>query len=113
MAIYVSNIVIEQGFDFDTSFQLEDTRTNNFLDLTGCATTAQIRKHSSSTNATAGFAATVSQEDRGIVSIILKASQTVLIKPGRYVYDVKIMTPTGGEYKAVEGSALVRGGVTR
>jgi len=34
MAVYVSNIVIEQGFDFDTSFQLEDTRTNAFLDLT-------------------------------------------------------------------------------
>jgi len=25
MAVYVSNIVIEQGYDFDTSFQLEDT----------------------------------------------------------------------------------------
>ena len=31
MAVYVSNIVIEQGFDFDTSFQLEDTRTNSPL----------------------------------------------------------------------------------
>ena len=27
MAVYVSNIVIEQGYDFDTSFQLEDTRS--------------------------------------------------------------------------------------
>ena len=25
MAIFVSNIVIEQGFDFNTTFQLEDT----------------------------------------------------------------------------------------
>ena len=35
------------------------------------------------------------------------------MKAGRYVYDVKITTPQGGSYKAVEGSALVRGGVTR
>jgi len=35
MAIYVSNIVIEQGFDFDTTFVLEDTLTNDFLDLSG------------------------------------------------------------------------------
>ena len=41
------------------------------------------------------------------------AATTVNIKPGRYVYDVKILTLEGGEYKAVEGSALVRGGVTR
>ena len=48
MAVYVSNITIEQGFDFDTSFQLEDTRTNEFLNLVGAAASAQIRKHSSS-----------------------------------------------------------------
>jgi len=112
MAIYVSNIVIEQGFDFDTSFQLEDTRTNEFLDLVGAATTAQMRKHSSSTTAI-GFAATISQPEKGIISITLTGESSVSIKPGRYVYDVKIMTPNGGEYKAVEGSALVRGGVTR
>ena len=43
MAVYVSNIVIEQGFDFDTSFQLEDTRTNSPLILTDAATTAQLK----------------------------------------------------------------------
>ena len=41
------------------------------------------------------------------------AATTVNIKPGRYVYDVKIFAPGNKEYKAVEGSALVRGGVTR
>ena len=41
------------------------------------------------------------------------AATTVNIKPGRYVYDVKILAPGNKEYKAVEGSALVRGGVTR
>ena len=45
MAVYVSNIVIEQGFDFDTSFQLEDTRTNSPLVLTDATTEAQLRKY--------------------------------------------------------------------
>ena len=45
MAIYVSNIVIEQGYDFDTSFQLEDTRTNSPLILTDVSTEAKFRKH--------------------------------------------------------------------
>ena len=81
MAVYVSNIVIEQGFDFDTSFQLEDTRTNALLDLTGATTLGQIRKSSSSIN--------------------------------KISFDVKIISSGGKEYKAIEGSALVRGGVTR
>ena len=42
----------------------------------------------------------------------MTAAKTLSLKPGRYVYDVKITT-SGKDYKAVEGSALVRAGVTR
>ena len=111
MAVYVSNIVIEQGYDFDTSFQLEDTRTNSPLVLTDASTTAQIRKHYGAVDAVS-LGSTVTSPDLGIISISLTANQTVSLKPGRYVYDVKILN-AGREYKAVEGTALIRGGVTR
>tara|TARA_Y100001973_G_scaffold106347_1_gene183658 strand:- start:1123 stop:1461 length:339 start_codon:yes stop_codon:yes gene_type:complete len=112
MAVYVSNIVIEQGFDFDTSFQLEDTRSNAFLDLTGASATAMLRKNSTSSTAVS-FATTVATPELGIISISLTAANTVLLSPGRHVYDVKIITSGGNEYKAIEGAALVRAGVTR
>ena len=111
MAIYVSNITIEQGYDFDTSFQLEDTRTNEPLYLVGATCEAQLRKsYSSSTKVS--FAASVSDAETGLISITMTAAKTVLLKPGRYVYDVKIVN-AGKDYKAVEGTALVRPGVTR
>ena len=111
MAVYVSNITIEQGYDFDTSFQLEDTRTNAPLYLVGAASTAHLRKSYSSNNSVS-FGKTLSQPENGIISISMAASKTLTLKPGRYVYDVKITT-SGKDYKAVEGSALVRAGVTR
>ena len=111
MAVYVSNIVIEQGFDFDTSFQLEDTRTNSPLILTDATTTAQLRKHYGSSTSVS-LASTITSPDLGIISISLTGTQSVDLKPGRYVYDVKIVN-SGREYKAVEGTALIRGGVTR
>ena len=111
MAVYVSNIVIEQGYDFDTSFQLEDTRTNSPLVLTDASTTGQIRKHYGAVDAVS-LGSTVTSPDLGIISISLTANQSVSLKPGRYVYDVKILN-AGREYKAVEGTALIRGGVTR
>jgi len=111
MAVYVSNIVIEQGFDFDTSFQLEDTRTNSPLILTDVSTEGQLRKHYGASTSVS-FASTVTSPDLGIISISLTASQTVQLKPGRYVFDVKL-TNAGKKYKAVEGAALVRAGVTR
>ena len=111
MAIYVSNITIEQGYDFDTSFQLEDTRTNEPLYLVGATCEAQLRKsYTSSTKVS--FAASVSDAETGLISITMTAAKTVSLKPGRYVYDVKIVN-AGKDYKAVEGTALVRPGVTR
>ena len=102
---------MSKGFDFDTSFQLEDTRTNSPLILTDASTTAQIRKHyGASTSVSLG--STINQSRFGIISISMTANQTVSLKPGRYVYDVKILN-AGREYKIVEGTALLRGGVTR
>ena len=111
MAVYVSNIVIEQGFDFDTSFQLEDTRSNSLLDLSIISTTDLLKKTYSSQSSVT-FISTVSSPTEGIISLSLNADQTAALKPGRYVYDVKIITSAGKELKAVEGSALVRPGVT-
>ena len=111
MAVYVSNITIEQGYDFDTSFQLEDTRTNEPLYLVGAACTAQLRKSYTSSTAVS-FGASVSDADTGLISITMTAAKTVSLKPGRYGYDVKIVN-AGKDYKAVEGTALVRPGVTR
>jgi len=111
MAVYVSNIIIEQGYSFDTYFQLEDTRTNDPLILTGSIAESKIRKNYESLNYVS-FASTIVDPNLGIISISLTENQTTSLKPGRYVYDVKILS---GEkkYKAVEGSALVRAGVTR
>lgn len=111
MAIFVSNIVIEQGFDFQTSFQLEDTRTNTFLQLGISTISGQMRKTYSSSSAVS-FASTISSPDVGLISISLTPDQTSALKPGRYVYDIKIFN-NGKQFKVVEGSALVRAGVTR
>ena len=111
MAIYVSNITIEQGYDFDTSFQLEDTRTNEPLYLVGATCEAQLRKSYTSSTAVS-LGASVSDAETGLISITMTAAKTVTLKPGRYVYDVKIVN-AGKDYKAVEGTALVRPGVTR
>jgi 4-hydroxy-3-methylbut-2-en-1-yl diphosphate synthase IspG/GcpE len=112
MAVYVSNIVIEQGYDFETSFQLEDTRTNSPLDLSGTISEGQLRKHYTASTAVS-FASSVTDPLGGTITISLTNDQTANLKSGRYVYDIKIISSAGKEYKAVEGAALVRAGVTR
>lgn len=85
--------------------------TKSPLVLTDASTEAKMRKYYGSSTAVS-FASTVTSPDLGIISISLTGTQSISLKPGRYVYDVKISN-SGREYKAVEGTALVRGGVTR
>ena len=100
--VYVSNIVIEQGFDFDTSFQLEDTRTNSSLDLTDASVSGQLRKHYGSSTAVS-FGSTITSPDLGILSISLTGTQSLSLKPGRYVYDIKITNANSKNTKAWKG----------
>jgi hypothetical protein len=116
MAVYVSNIVIEQGFDFSTTFELSDALTDGPLNLVGYGITAQIRKSYSSSSAIT-FTSSIEDENQGVIKIELTREQTSQLKPGRYVYDIGIQS--GGldsdsdRTKAIEGMALVRPGVTR
>lgn len=112
MAVFVSNIVIEQGFDFDTTFALEDSSTNAALNLTGYTIEAQIRKTYTTTTAVS-LATTAVTPTNGQVKVSLGSTLTSTLKEGRYVYDVKATDSSGGVFKLVEGAALVRPGVTR
>ena len=112
MSVYVSNIVIEQGFDFETNFILEDSRTNALINLTGYIVESQIRKTYTASTAVS-LAATTINPTQGEVRISLGSTITTTLKEGRYVYDVKATTGTGDVLELVEGAALVRPGVTR
>lgn len=112
MAVFVSNIIIEQGFDFDTTFALEDSRTNAALNLTGYTIEAQIRK-TYTTSTSVSLATTAVTPSNGQVQVSLGSTITSTLKEGRYVYDVKATTTNGSVLKLVEGAALVRPGVTR
>ena len=75
MAVYVSNIVIEQGYDFETTFELENSITNEPLDLsTYELPDAVIRKTYSSSN----ISATFSISEREIPVSLIVSSQSMV-----------------------------------
>jgi len=112
MAVYVVNLIIDQGVDFSQTFNLESTSTDAALNLTGYTGASQLRKHSGSKSS---YQFTVSFPDRenGQIKLALSDNITNRIKPGRYIYDV-ILTSSGGlKERVVEGSVLVREGATK
>ena len=111
MAVYVANILINQGADFSQTYTLEDSNSNSAQNLTGYTVAAKISKHHASTNQTA-FSATVSNAAAGEIKLILTDVQTAGLAPGRQVYDILLTAPDGTKERVVEGMAIIRDGVT-
>lgn len=112
MAVYVVNLVIDQGVDFTQTFNLENSSTNAASNLVGYTGKAQLRKHSSSSKF---YSFTVAFPDRlnGVVTVSMTDETTRRIKPGRYIYDLILTDGDGLKERVVEGSALVRESATK
>ncbi len=112
MTVYVANIVINGGADFNQTYDLADQNTSSAKDLTGHAVSSQMRKHSAAVGVTT-FTTTIVNPSAGQVRIGLTTSQTAALKPGRYVYDLMLTAPDNSMTRIIEGMALVREGVTK
>jgi len=112
MTVYVANIVINGGADFNQTYDLADANTNSAKNLTGHAVASQMRKHASAVGVTT-FTTTIVNASGGQIRIGLTTAQTAALKPGRYVYDVMLTAPDNSMTRVIEGMSLVREGVTR
>jgi hypothetical protein len=103
------NLTIDQGSVFYANLQYVDN-SKNPISLSGYTLASQIRKSYYSANA-ASFTTTVIDAANGQLQLSFTSTQTGLIKPGRYVYDVEI-TGTTETVRIFEGEVTVTPGVT-
>lgn len=112
MAVYVSNLVIHTGTDFEQVFVLEGSSSNSSLDLTGYTGASKFKKYKSSTTSHS-FDVSFTNRLLGKVKIGMGSSMTTNLKPGKYFYDINITSPSGTTSRVVEGQVLVKKAVTR
>jgi hypothetical protein len=110
-AVYVSNIVINTGADFSQTFNLANSSDNSALNLTGYGVSSRMRKYSSSSTSY-GFNVSIASSSEGTIAIGMSATAISQIKPGRYIYDIVIVSANSVKTRVVEGMALVREGAT-
>ena len=97
-----ANIVVDQGASFSTDIDITDAAGAR-VDLSNYTANSQLRKHFSSTNATATFTCTMA----------LTHAITADITEGRYVYDLSLHnTSANTKLRAVEGIVTVTPKVT-
>ena len=103
------NLIVDQGTTFATSFTVNDD-AGSPIDFTGYTGHAQIRKHYTSSNAVS-FAVTANSS--GIVTLSLSSNTTNSMTPGRYVYDVELISPGNSTSRVVEGIVTLTPQVTK
>jgi hypothetical protein len=107
----IQNLVIDQGTTFTRTFDLTDSNglPYNLADYT---VVAHIRRGYASNTGLIFTTAVVGSPAAGSLSISLTAAETLSLKYGRYVYDIKL-TKVGEEIRVVEGIVTITPTVTR
>lgn len=109
MATPSINLIIEQGEDFSATFTILNP-DESAASLASYTVVGTLKKHpGSSTGYSFSTTLTVST---GKVTISLTDSVTSSLTPGRYYYDVFLISPGGSRSKAFEGNAIVNPSAT-
>ena len=106
-----ADIIMDQGSTFSTVVTVTDT-DGAIIDLSNYETSAQIRKHHTSSSVTSTFNIS-NGGTNGQLTLSLSWSATASITAGRYVYDVEVTAADGTKTRVVEGIVTVTPNVTR
>lgn len=106
-------LTIDQGATFSASVDLAND-DGSAINVTGYQFTSQLRKSYYSANATATLQITVTNAASGNLLLQLDSANTSNIKPGRYLFDLKMNnTSTSTTTRVLEGIVTVTPQVTR
>ena len=111
MTVYVKNLIINSGEDFSQDLDLLSADGSGVVNLTNFSVDSQLRKHPDSTKFV-DIAVSITDPTQGKINISIADTITSNIKPGRHVYDVMLTRPSGSKIIGVEGSVLVRSGIS-
>ena len=107
-----AELVIDQGTTYESELDLVND-DGTAINVTNYVFSGQIRKSYYSSKIGANFTITVSNAANGNVVISLSPTTTSTIKPGRYVYDVKMTDASSTVTRILEGIITVTPQVTK
>lgn len=104
------DLIINQKASFQVTFTVKDN--GSVLNLTNYTTVAKYKPmHQTPDSQAVAMTSAVANAALGQVTISLTPTETALLQPTKYVYDVSIIDGNGFKTRIVEGSMRVSPGV--
>lgn len=112
-AAYGVNLTILEGADFSSTFQINNENKSAF-NLTGYSIYAKMIKSVAigATGNTTSFTSGITSAIGGQLNISLTDTVTKTLNPGRYYYDINVVSSASTVYKMVSGNVVVEGGLS-
>lgn len=101
-----AELTLDQGTTFETSIDLKND-DGTAINVANYMFESQIRKSYYSSNPTAEIIVSIADDANGSIKLSLDAAATSNIKAGRYLYDVKMITPDEVVSRVIEGIITV------
>ena len=111
MTVYRKNITINTGETFSEDLTLLSADGTGVVDLTGFTAQSQLRKTAANYQF-ADIQVGIKSAAGGVVNVSIASTINERFRPGRYVWDLLLVRPSGFKFIAVEGTVNVRAGVT-
>lgn len=102
----------DQGTSFSYALDLSND-DGTALNVAGYTFTSSIRKSYYSSGVTANLSVLIINEANGNVQLSMNSATTSNIKPGRYLYDVKMIDNTSTTFRVIEGIITIYPQVTK
>jgi hypothetical protein len=110
---FIVDLQIYTGTDFTQTFVLEDTQSNQLLNLTGYTACSHMRKYPTSSVAGTFNIDFAVDRSSGRIEIQMIKTSTINLKAGKYFYDIVLQDPDGKRVRPVEGTISVKRTITR
>ena len=112
MAVFSTNLIVYTHTDFEQTFLLEDNQSNSAKNLTGFTGTARFKNQFESNTIPKSFNLSFPNRELGKVRIGLTATQSALINPGKYFYEILLKDSNDIVERVIEGIVIVKQPVT-
>lgn len=111
MAAYVE-LYIDQGTTFNNVINITDDLTNAYVNVSGYSVSSQMRRSYYSSTISANIKCTITDAPNGEITLSMTAANTAIIKPGRYLFDVKTIDTSNSTARILEGVITVTPRIT-
>ena len=108
----IANILVDQGANYTTPLEITDA-SGNPINLTGWTAEAHIRKHFSSTTNKSFIITFDADRTTGLIEMALPGSNSTVMVPGRYLYDLRMLDANSAPYRIIQGTLTIDGAITR